>query len=78
MDGLQIWVQDEGKGIEPALQQLIFDKFFQAKNQTLRKPEGSGLGLAICKKIIDMHGGSIWVDSELNTGSKFIFTLPIN
>jgi signal transduction histidine kinase len=77
MDGLQIWVEDNGKGIEPGLHELIFDKFFQAKNQTLRKPEGSGLGLAICKKIIDLHGGSIWVVSELNKGSKFIFTLPI-
>jgi signal transduction histidine kinase/Na+/proline symporter len=77
LDGLQIWVEDNGKGIEPGLHELIFDKFFQAKNQTLRKPEGSGLGLAICKKIIDLHGGSIWVVSELNHGSKFIFTLPI-
>jgi signal transduction histidine kinase/Na+/proline symporter len=77
MDGLQIWVEDNGKGIEPGLHELIFDKFFQAKNQTLRKPEGSGLGLAICKKIIDLHGGSIWVVSELNKGSKFIFTLPV-
>jgi signal transduction histidine kinase len=78
LDELQIWVEDNGKGIEPGLHELIFDKFFQAKNQTLRKPEGSGLGLAICKKIIDMHGGTIWVDSELNKGSKFIFTLPTN
>lgn len=77
LDGLQIWVEDNGKGIEPALQELIFDKFFQAKNQTLRKPEGSGLGLAICKKIIDLHNGTIWVVSELNKGSKFIFTLPV-
>jgi signal transduction histidine kinase/Na+/proline symporter len=77
-DELQVWVEDNGKGIEPALHELIFDKFFQAKNQTLRKPEGSGLGLAICKKIIDLHGGTIWVNSELNKGSKFIFTLPIN
>lgn len=77
LDGLQIWVEDNGKGIEPGLQELIFDKFFQAKNQTLRKPEGSGLGLAICKKIIDLHEGDIWVVSEMNKGSKFIFTLPI-
>ena len=75
-DGIQIWVEDNGKGIEPGLHQLIFDKFFQAKNQTLRKPEGSGLGLAICKRIIDLHGGAIWIVSEINQGSKFIFTLP--
>ena len=76
-DELQVWVEDDGKGIVPALHELIFDKFFQAKNQTLRKPEGSGLGLAICKKIIDMHGGKIWVVSEEGKGSKFIFTLPV-
>jgi signal transduction histidine kinase/Na+/proline symporter len=76
-DELQVWVEDDGKGIAPALHELIFDKFFQAKNQTLRKPEGSGLGLAICKKIIDMHGGKIWVVSEEGKGSKFIFTLPV-
>jgi signal transduction histidine kinase len=77
-DELEVWVEDDGKGIDAGLHELIFDKFFQAKNQTLRKPEGSGLGLAICKKIIDMHGGKIWVNSELNKGSKFVFTLPIN
>lgn len=76
LDGVQICVEDDGKGIEPGLHELIFDKFFQAKNQTLRKPEGSGLGLAICKRIIDLHDGNIWVTSELNQGSKFIFTLP--
>ena len=75
-DGIQIWVEDNGKGIEPGLHELIFDKFFQAKNQTLRKPEGSGLGLAICKRIINLHGGNIWVVSEINAGAKFIFTLP--
>lgn len=73
----QIAIQDNGKGIGPGLHELIFDKFFQAKNQTLRKPEGSGLGLAICKRIIDLHGGKIWVESELNKGSTFIFTIPI-
>ena len=76
-DELEIWVEDDGKGISAVLHELIFDKFFQAKNQTLRKPEGSGLGLAICKKIIDLHGGRIWVISEENKGSKFIFTLPV-
>lgn len=74
---LQVRVHDNGKGIEPGLHELIFDKFFQAKNQTLRKPEGSGLGLAICKKIILLHGGDIWVESEHGKGSTFIFTLPL-
>ena len=77
-DEVQVWVEDDGKGISPELHELIFDKFFQARNQTLKKPEGSGLGLAICKKIIDMHGGKIWVESSENKGARFIFTLPIN
>ncbi len=75
-DELQVWVEDNGQGILPELQEMIFDKFFQAKNQILKKPEGSGLGLAICKKIIEMHHGRIWVESDGNKGSKFIFTLP--
>ena len=75
-DELQIWVEDNGKGIDRELHELIFDKFFQARNQTLKKPQGSGLGLAISKKIIEMHRGKIWVESEEGKGSRFIFTLP--
>ncbi len=73
---LQVWVEDNGKGIPAELHELVFDKFFQAKNQTLKKPQGSGLGLAISKKIIEMHNGKIWVESEEAKGSRFIFTLP--
>lgn len=75
-DELQLWVEDNGKGIDRELHELIFDKFFQARNQTLKKPQGSGLGLAISKKIIEMHQGKIWVESEEGKGSRFIFTLP--
>ncbi len=75
-DELQIWVEDNGKGINRELHELIFDNFFQARNQTLKKPQGSGLGLAISKKIIEMHQGKIWVESEEGKGSRFIFTLP--
>lgn len=77
-DELQVWVEDNGRGIAQDLHELIFDKFFQARNQTLKKPEGSGLGLAICKKIIEMHHGKIWVESTEGNGSRFIFTLPIS
>lgn len=72
----QIRISDDGKGVENELQLLIFDKFFQAKNQTLKKPEGSGLGLAISKKIIDLHNGRIWVESILGQGATFVCTLP--
>lgn len=77
-DELQVWIEDNGKGVPDELHELIFDKFFQAKNQTLKKPEGSGLGLTICKKIIEMHGGKIWVENAGGGGSRFIFTLPYN
>lgn len=77
-DEWQVWVEDNGKGIPAELHELIFDKFFQARNQTLKKPQGSGLGLAICKKIVEMHNGKIGVESEEGKGSRFIFTLPNN
>ncbi|TAD84630.1 MAG: histidine kinase [Bacteroidetes bacterium] len=73
----QVSITDDGKGIDPALHQFIFDKFFQAHNQTLTKPEGTGLGLAISKKIVALHGGSIYVSSKPQAGATFVFTLPI-
>lgn len=75
-DELQVWVADNGRGIPDELHQLIFDKFFQARNQTLQKPTGSGLGLAICKKIVELHQGAIHVENVLPQGAKFVFTLP--
>lgn len=73
---LQLWVEDNGKGVPDELHQLIFDKFFQARNQNLQKPVGSGLGLAICQRIIGLHNGRIWVENNDPTGARFIFTLP--
>ena len=77
-DEIIVTVQDSGKGIPAEAQAFLFDKFFQARNQTLKKPEGSGLGLAISKRIVEMHSGKIWVESEEGKGSRFIFTLPSN
>ncbi|MBT9392496.1 sensor histidine kinase [Hymenobacter sp. NST-14] len=74
--GLRLWVQDNGKGIAPEFHQLIFDKFFQARHQTMRKPEGSGLGLAITKKIVELHAGRIWVESQPEQGARFSLELP--
>ncbi|MBC6990170.1 sensor histidine kinase [Hymenobacter sp. BT491] len=75
-NAVRISVTDNGKGIDPAFHTLIFDKFFQAQNQTTRKPEGSGLGLAITKKIVELHAGRIWVESEPEQGACFSFELP--
>ncbi|MDX5420660.1 MAG: sensor histidine kinase [Hymenobacteraceae bacterium] len=78
IDGdIKVNVVDNGRGIEPEFQKQIFDKFYQAENQTIRKPEGSGLGLAICKKIIESHQGRVWVESEPGRGAKFSFVLPV-
>jgi signal transduction histidine kinase len=70
-------VHDTGPGVTEADQQKIFDEFQQADGSSTRKKGGTGLGLSISKKIIDMHGGRIWVESTLGKGSTFRFTLPI-
>jgi signal transduction histidine kinase len=66
-------VEDNGIGILPAHQEKIFEIFYQLKPE---KSIGEGLGLTIVKKIIDIHHGKIWVDSEPNKGSKFYISLP--
>ncbi|MCU0441322.1 MAG: ATP-binding protein [Bacteroidia bacterium] len=73
---VHVSVSDTGKGIPLEWQPFIFDKFFQAINQTVKKPVGTGLGLAICKRIVEMHGGSIEVKSELGKGAHFRFMIP--
>jgi signal transduction histidine kinase len=74
---LVIAVRDTGSGISEADQGKIFDEFQQADNSSIRTRGGTGLGLSIAKRIIEMHGGGIWVESTLGQGSTFSFTLPI-
>lgn len=74
--GVLIWVKDQGKGIDQESLQRIFDKFYQANDQTRKKPKGTGLGLSISKRIVNMHGGDIWADSELEKGTTFYVTVP--
>ncbi|MDB5233211.1 MAG: histidine kinase [Hymenobacter sp.] len=76
-DAVLLCVEDNGRGISAAEHHLIFDKFFQARNQALRKPEGSGLGLAITRKIVELHQGRIWVESALEQGARFFVELPL-
>ena len=71
-------VEDNGKGIEQNDLNLIFNKFYQAKNQTILKPIGSGLGLAISKQIIKSHNGKIWAENMKPQGARVTFTLPLN
>ena len=69
---------DTGPGIAPADQAKIFEEFQQADSSTTKEKGGTGLGLAIAKQIVEMHGGRLWVESELGKGSTFQFSLPVN
>ena len=73
----QVSVRDTGPGISTADQAKLFQEFQQADNTITRKKGGTGLGLAISKRIIEMHGGRIWIDSVVGQGSTFAFSLPV-
>jgi signal transduction histidine kinase len=72
-----ISVADTGIGIAPEDHEAIFEEFRQVGKDYAKKREGTGLGLTLTKKFVEMHGGKIWVESDLAKGSKFTFTLPI-
>ena len=69
-------VTDTGIGIAPDDQEAIFEEFRQVGSNYAQKREGTGLGLALTRKFVELHGGKIWVESEVSKGSKFTFTLP--
>jgi signal transduction histidine kinase len=71
-------VHDTGPGIAEQDQAKIFEEFQQADSSTTKQKGGTGLGLAIAKRIIEMHGGRIWVESKVGEGSTFSFTVPVN
>jgi len=74
----EITISDTGIGIEKEEIEKIFTKFYRTERGVQSVPNGSGLGLYIVKKIIERHGGKIWVDSIPKRGSNFHFTLPLS
>jgi signal transduction histidine kinase len=76
-DTFVVSVSDTGPGLSEADQQGIFEEFHQVDGSSTRKKGGTGLGLSIAKRIVELHGGRIWVESTLGKGSIFWFTLPV-
>jgi len=75
-DSYEFSVQDTGPGIDEADQTKIFQEFQQLDNSITKTKGGAGLGLAIVKRIVEMHGGRIWVESRLGHGARFSFLVP--
>ena len=75
-DSLLFFVKDTGQGIAPRYKNLIFERFRQVDETSIKKFGGTGLGLAITRSLIKMMKGKIWFDSELSKGSQFYFSLP--
>jgi two-component system, NtrC family, sensor kinase len=77
VDGsVEVSVSDTGVGIAPEDQEAIFEEFRQVGTAD-KKVEGTGLGLAVSRKFVELHGGRIWVQSQVGTGSTFTFTIPV-
>jgi two-component system phosphate regulon sensor histidine kinase PhoR len=75
-NGIEFYVQDFGPGISSEHIPRLFERFYRVDKARSRESGGTGLGLAIAKHIVFAHHGSIRAESELNHGSRFIFTLP--
>ncbi len=73
---VKLSVADTGPGIPAEEAARIFDKFYQVEQSNKQKVRGTGLGLAISKALVEMHGGKIWIETGIDSGSVFSFTLP--
>jgi signal transduction histidine kinase len=79
IDGeVRVSISDTGMGIPPEDQGRIFERFEQGTMENGRRPDGAGLGLALSKEFVEMHGGRMWVESEVGKGSTFTFSLPLS
>jgi len=75
-EGIQVDVTDTGVGIAPEDLPRVFDQFFRGEKSRSRATGGTGLGLAIAKRIVEAHGGRIWVESKVGEGARFSFVMP--
>jgi len=75
-DAWQFMVQDDGQGIEADKLDKLFEKFYRVGNYLTKGEKGTGLGLAIVKNIVELHNGTVWVESEVGKGTRFIVSLP--
>jgi PAS domain S-box-containing protein len=73
---VQISVEDTGIGLREEDQENIFEEFYQVDSSYARQYQGTGLGLSLTKRLVELHGGKIWVESEIGRGSTFAFTIP--
>jgi CheY-like chemotaxis protein len=74
---VEFFVADTGEGIFPEEQKVVFEEYFRIAENICNRPRGSGLGLSISKRIVEYHGGRIWVESEPGKGSTFRFSIPL-
>lgn len=77
-DELLVEIGDTGQGIARDHHELVFREFAQVDSSPSRPHHGTGLGLAIARRLVELHSGTIWVESELGKGSRFFFTIPLN
>lgn len=78
VDGMMLTtVRDTGIGVHPDEVERIFERFYRSDDPLVREQRGTGLGLSIAKSLVELHGGRIWVESEVGKGSAFGFTLPV-
>ena len=75
-EAILFWVRDTGVGIPEEEIEEIFQEFHQVSGTVAKGQQGTGLGLSLCQRFVGMHGGKIWVESEVGKGSTFWFTIP--
>jgi two-component system phosphate regulon sensor histidine kinase PhoR len=73
---VEMWVRDDGPGIPAESRERVFERFYRVDRARARESGGTGLGLSIVKHIVQAHGGEVWLESDLGSGTTFRFTLP--